>query len=131
VGTANDATNRRRVRIDNEPRRQKVEKARKLMFTEGLAIKSARVKRILGDNSLVPTRVSPYVSERIKSSYIVYQNAFSDKMSMVGQDYHHLFVVDLLHEFEIGIWKSVLTHLIRILHASPGGDGRVTDLNTR
>jgi hypothetical protein len=52
-------------------------------------------------------------------------------MKLVGQDYHQLFIVDLLHEFEIGIWKSVFTHLIRILHASPGGGSLVTELNRR
>lgn len=28
-----------------------------------------------------------------------------------------MFVPDLLHEFELGVWKAVLTHLLRILHA--------------
>ena len=26
--------------------------------------------------------------------------------------------MDLLHKFELGVWKSVLTHLIHILYAS-------------
>ena len=26
-------------------------------------------------------------------------------------------VVDLMHEFELGVWKAVLTHLVRILHS--------------
>lgn len=43
-------------------------------------------------------------------------------LTNVGQDYHDLFVVDLLHEFEIGVWKSVLTHLIRMLYAIPGDE---------
>jgi hypothetical protein len=50
-------------------------------------------------------------------------------MMLVGQDYHQLFVMDLLHEFEIGIWKSVFTHLIRILYASPGGESLVEELD--
>jgi len=49
----------------------------------------------------------------------------------VGQDYHELFVVDLLHEFKIRIWKSVLTHLIRMLYAIPGGKDRVAILDAR
>ena len=49
---------------------------------------------------------------------------------MTGQDYHNLFVVDLLHEFEIGIWKSVLTHLTRMLYASRG-DSRIAELDSR
>jgi hypothetical protein len=32
-----------------------------------------------------------------------------------------MFVVDLLHEFELGVWKAVFTHLMRILYAA-GGD---------
>ena len=50
---------------------------------------------------------------------------------MTRQDYHNLFVVDLLHEFEIGIWKSVLTHLTQMLYASPGGNDRVAELDAR
>jgi hypothetical protein len=32
-----------------------------------------------------------------------------------------LFVVDLLHEFELGVWKAIFTHLLRILYAQGGG----------
>ena len=31
-----------------------------------------------------------------------------------------MFVVDLLHEFELGVWKAVFTHLMRILYAAAG-----------
>lgn len=27
-----------------------------------------------------------------------------------------IFVVDLLHEFELGVWKALLIHLVRMLH---------------
>jgi len=33
-----------------------------------------------------------------------------------------MFVVDLMHEFELGVWKATFTHLLRILYAQ-GGDG--------
>lgn len=29
-----------------------------------------------------------------------------------------VLVVDLLHEFELGVWRMLLVHLLRILHAS-------------
>ena len=29
-----------------------------------------------------------------------------------------MVVVDLMHEFEQGVWKNLFTHLTRILHAS-------------
>jgi hypothetical protein len=43
-------------------------------------------------------------------------------LAEVGQDFHNFFIVDLLHKFEISIWKLVLMHLIRMLHAMPGGE---------
>ena len=33
-----------------------------------------------------------------------------------------MLVVDLLHEFELGVWKALFTHLIHVLYsAAPGG----------
>ena len=29
-----------------------------------------------------------------------------------------MLVVDLLHKFELGVWKALFTHLIQILHAA-------------
>ena len=49
----------------------------------------------------------------------------------MGQDYHKLFMVDLLHEFKIRIWTSVLTHLIQMLYAIPGGKDHVAILDAR
>ena len=38
-----------------------------------------------------------------------------------------MFTVDLLHEFELGVWKAIFTHLLRILYAH--GDGKIQELN--
>jgi hypothetical protein len=40
-----------------------------------------------------------------------------------------MFVPDLLHEFELGVWKAIFTHLIRLLYAI--GDDSVQKLNRR
>jgi hypothetical protein len=40
-----------------------------------------------------------------------------------------MFVPDLLHEFELGIWKAVFTHLLRILYAL--GGNKIQTLNLR
>ena len=40
-----------------------------------------------------------------------------------------MFVPDLLHEFELGIWKVVFTHLLRILYAL--GGNKIQTLNSR
>ena len=43
-----------------------------------------------------------------------------------------MMVVDLLHEFELGVWKVLLTHLVRVLHAATKRPGALADiLNTR
>jgi hypothetical protein len=38
-----------------------------------------------------------------------------------------MFVPDLLHEFELGVWKAVFTHLLRIVYAC----GEIQTLNLR
>ncbi|KIM50226.1 hypothetical protein SCLCIDRAFT_34507 [Scleroderma citrinum Foug A] len=40
-----------------------------------------------------------------------------------------MLVVDLMHEFELGIWKALFTHLIRILNAAEVGDILVNELD--
>jgi hypothetical protein len=42
-----------------------------------------------------------------------------------------MLVVDFMHECELGTWKSLFTHLIRILYALPGGDCLVACLDSR
>ena len=43
-----------------------------------------------------------------------------------------MLVVDLLHEFELGVWKSLFTHLIRLLYAAgKGSDSLVAELDAR
>lgn len=42
-----------------------------------------------------------------------------------------MLVVDLLHEFELGVWKALFTHLIRLLYASPNGEALVAELDRR
>ena len=40
-----------------------------------------------------------------------------------------MLIVDLLHEFEFGVWKAIFTHLIGILHAAAPHGGLVADLD--
>jgi len=42
-----------------------------------------------------------------------------------------MLVVDLMHEFELGVWKAIFTHLIRILHAAAPGGHLVAELDRR
>ena len=40
-----------------------------------------------------------------------------------------MLVVDLLHEFELGVWKALFTHLIRVLYAAASNGSLVTELD--
>jgi hypothetical protein len=56
------------------------------------------------------------------------QNAFS-QLNVFGFSIYVMLVVDFMHEFELGVWKAVFIHLIRILVVH-GGDA-VQQLNQR
>ena len=45
------------------------------------------------------------------------QSAYSTKLLPHGINFYALFVPDLLHEFELGVWKSLFGHLLLILYA--------------
>jgi hypothetical protein len=43
------------------------------------------------------------------------QNAFSSKLAPLGFNMFSMLAVDLMHEVELGVWKAVFIHLLRIL----------------
>ena len=59
------------------------------------------------------------------------QNAFAEKLGHLGLNPFVMLVVDLMHEFELGVWKSIFSHLIRILYATGSNGSMVTELNRR
>lgn len=42
-----------------------------------------------------------------------------------------MLVVDFMHEFELGVWKTLFTHLIRVLYAAASGGRLVAILDER
>ncbi|KAI0038496.1 hypothetical protein FA95DRAFT_1505601, partial [Auriscalpium vulgare] len=113
VASPADMERRKNVRVDNKASRTVVNKARGQMFTHGGSITGKGVKKHLDAKSMTPTR-----------------NAFTKlNTPLTPFNFHSMLVVDLLHEFELGIWKAVFTHLLRILYAL-GGD-RIAVLNER
>ncbi|THU77289.1 hypothetical protein K435DRAFT_824372 [Dendrothele bispora CBS 962.96] len=90
---------RAKVRTDTEWRRNKIELVRTFIFNLGYAIASTFV------------------------------NAFSEKLAKVDFNFYSMFVPDLLHEFELGVWKATFTHLLRVLYAAAGD--RIQELNKR
>ncbi|KAK7689700.1 hypothetical protein QCA50_007495 [Cerrena zonata] len=103
VGTIPDTTLRtNHKRINCHPLRHKVKLARAAIYERGKGVKSTAVEDILSPLSYVPT-----------------SNAFADLFGDTF-NYFSLFVVDLMHELELGVWKALLIHLIRML-VSLGG----------
>ncbi|KAJ3557384.1 hypothetical protein NP233_g11755 [Leucocoprinus birnbaumii] len=105
LGTIRDF--RRRLedrRFDTIDRQKTVRKAWKAVYLKGQNIASRVIDEILSPESLVPV-----------------ENAFSTRLSEFGFDFHEMIAPDLLHEFELGVWKRTFTHLLRILAAN-GGD---------
>lgn len=54
---------------------------------------------------------------------------FAEKLSPFGLDPYAMLVVDILHEFELRVWKSVFSHLVRILYAITAGSKLVAELD--
>lgn len=44
-------------------------------------------------------------------------------------NHYELFVVDLMHEIELGVWKELLKHILRVLIAM--GGRRIMEFNER
>ncbi|KAJ3709521.1 hypothetical protein C8R42DRAFT_649336 [Lentinula raphanica] len=76
----------------------KVNQARRLIYTAGAAIGGKYVQDLLKESSSVPTL---------------------------------MLVVDLMHEFELGVWKMLFVHAIRLLHALPDGAEKIESLDER
>ncbi|KAH8082791.1 hypothetical protein BXZ70DRAFT_958592 [Cristinia sonorae] len=113
LGSAADMRRRQtKQRVDDHPRRSTIERVRGWIYNLGYSLTSVFLKRVLDAKSWVPTR-----------------NAFSDKLSSYGFNFYKMLAPDLLHEFELGTWKAVFIHLLRVLYAA-GGD-RIQQLNER
>ncbi|KAG8729295.1 hypothetical protein FRC10_004102 [Ceratobasidium sp. 414] len=101
MGTPTDMRTRNKRRIDSKRHRKQVEHARQLIYDQGKGVQSKAVEDLLKAESYVPT-----------------MNAFSDRLAEFKFDIFSTLVVDHLHEVELGVWKALFQHLIRLLHRS-------------
>ncbi|KAF9242150.1 hypothetical protein BU15DRAFT_73077 [Melanogaster broomeanus] len=93
------------ARSDTQERRDKISSARELIYEKNYAVDNSQVEELLRTESMVPT-----------------VNAFSTRLGHTGFDFFMMLVVDLLHEFELGVWKAIFTHLLRILDSLKKGE---------
>ena len=121
-----------KIRVDDDRQRMLVETAQEMIYEHGVQPGADNVLELLGSKALTPMWVSSQcflILSASLSHFSAIQNAFSERLSRYGLDFHSMFVVDLLHEFELGVWKATFMHLLRILYAQ-GGDG-IQTLNKR
>ncbi|TEB18673.1 hypothetical protein FA13DRAFT_1719668 [Coprinellus micaceus] len=114
MGTPGDCEVRTvQKRADDDKKKQRVKKARDLIYgKKNYAVDSAKVEDLLKPTSLTPAT-----------------NAFSQRLSALGLDIYDAPASDILHEVEIGVWKSLFVHLLRLLEAVGGGKKEI--LNSR
>ncbi|KAG6904966.1 hypothetical protein DXG01_005923, partial [Tephrocybe rancida] len=102
------------VRLNNQEVKDNVKAARDYIYTDRYAVNSKAVETILQPLSLVPA-----------------MNAFSETLGDLGFNHYQMLVVDILHEWEVGTWKSILIHLIRLVHESKGNNVGLLDARYR
>ncbi|KIK32956.1 hypothetical protein CY34DRAFT_813946 [Suillus luteus UH-Slu-Lm8-n1] len=112
LGTLTDMRNR--IKNLREYAMMNVVKAREFIYQSGNTVDGSKVERTLGDGSWVPTI-----------------NQFVKKLGPLGLDPFQMLVVDFMHECELGTWKALLTHLVRLIYALPGGGQLVATLDSR
>ncbi|KAG1779369.1 hypothetical protein EV702DRAFT_1214493 [Suillus placidus] len=92
----------------------KIIKAREYIYNWGNTVDGVKVDETLGEGSWVPIL-----------------NTFVEKLRALGLDPFHMLVVDFMHECELGTWKALFKHLVRILYALPGGNQLIATLDAR
>lgn len=102
--------------VDDIKRHNRVQAAHDLIYKKNYSVNSAPVERLLQEESLVPTMVW-YFKFIFQFTVILIhcQNTFSQQLGPYGFNMFDIVVVDLLHEVELGVWKALFIHLLRIL----------------
>jgi hypothetical protein len=120
LGTTKDRQTRlEKQRVDSAKRQTLVKDARKKLYDEGYAVDGENVDGLLKDESLVPTEVrlrTDATSGHIPNNKYT-QNTFSLALAKFGLNVFKILTVDILHELELGVGKSVFIHLVRMLES--------------
>lgn len=114
LGMARDRVQQRTLAWSNIARSQLVIAACRQIYDKHYGVDSTVVEALFKPELWVPTAVSMILTF---SSLLLTlkQNVLSDRLSPFGFNVFASLVVDLLHEFELGVWRMLLIHLLRIL----------------
>ena len=105
------------ARHDNPIRQSKIRSARRLIIQKGCLVDGTAVETLLKPESLVPTAVRNLSLCLVFLDQLVLQNAFSDKLAPLGFNLFSMFLVDLMHDFELGVWRAIFIQLLHILES--------------
>ncbi|KAI0704524.1 hypothetical protein C8T65DRAFT_578127 [Cerioporus squamosus] len=111
AGSEEDDRRRAAKRQDTPANQALIKKARRALF-KGYSPAGKLIKGLLHEKSLNPI-----------------QSAFSIRLAQYGFDVYDMLVPDLMHEFDLGVWKGIFIHLMRLLHAQ--GDLVVKEFDRR
>ncbi|KAG2059465.1 hypothetical protein BDR06DRAFT_979974 [Suillus hirtellus] len=100
--------------LDDNARKSKVTVSQELVYDHGCGVCSSHVGNLLKEHLLVPT-----------------SNTFSERLRCLGFNLFIMLVVDLMHEFELSVWKALFIYLIHILSSACPGDVLVHELDCR
>ncbi|KIK36998.1 hypothetical protein CY34DRAFT_16002 [Suillus luteus UH-Slu-Lm8-n1] len=92
----------------------KVVEAQDYIYGWGNTVDGLKVENTLGEGSWVPVL-----------------NQFVKKLGPFSLDPFRMLVIDLMHECELGTWKALFTHLLRLLYALPRGSEIIAALDGR
>ncbi|TBU55610.1 hypothetical protein BD310DRAFT_825501, partial [Dichomitus squalens] len=118
AGTKADERWRGHKRRDTQALQAKIHRARKNLF-KGFSITGKLVTSWLNAESLTPIQVLNFQM----------QSAFSTRFYEHDVNFYDLLAPDLMHEFELGVWKGVFIHLMRLL--AEHGEDTTEEFNSR
>jgi hypothetical protein len=130
TGTRADEQRHSHLRDDNDQLWGAIAWARTWIFVQGRGVMGKWIQNILGTSSYLPNQVRLRSYHTSADQFMGnIQSAFSTRLSRHGFNFYSMFVVDLLHEFELGVWKAIFTHLLRVLYAE--GQDKIQTMNAR
>ncbi|KAI0739141.1 hypothetical protein C8Q80DRAFT_232993 [Daedaleopsis nitida] len=112
AGSPKDSQRREDIRKDDHATLSSINEARKLVFEKGYSLAGNRVKDVLKGQSLTPI-----------------QNAFSIRLAETSFNSYEMLAPDLMHEFELGVWKNTFNHIVRLINAQ--GEDKLQEFNRR
>jgi hypothetical protein len=104
-------------RVDNDQRRFGIANARRLIYELNYAVDSKSLAgfsqcRILGSHA------GEYSNALMAEHGLIFiTECFFQEAPALGFNLFEMLVVDLMHEFELGVWKALFIHLLRILRS--------------